>query len=106
MIAVAGGLVILGGASYVHLAVAGYALKGDPDAHTAMSEVWAVVFSVGLGLFMPIEQEITRFVVARRRGPLNAPVDGAQQLLRKGATLAAGMTVVAVILLAAFAHPI
>jgi O-antigen/teichoic acid export membrane protein len=106
MIAVASGLVILGGASYVHLAVAGHALKNDPGGHTAMSEVWAIVFSIGLGLFMPIEQEITRFVAARRSGPPKTPVDGAQQLLRKGATLAAGMVVVAAILLAAFAHPI
>jgi O-antigen/teichoic acid export membrane protein len=102
MIAVASGLVVLGGASYVHLAVAGHALTAE--RYSAMSVVWSIVFSIGIGLFMPIEQEITRIVAARRGkgGPAGRPVEGATEILRRGATLAVGLLAVIVILLAVF----
>lgn len=58
------GVAILALASYVHLAFAGHAL---PEAEMAnLSVLWAVVFTVGLGIFFPVEQEVTRVIAARR----------------------------------------
>lgn len=106
MIAVASGLVVLGGASYVHLSVASHLMN---DAHySAMSVVWSIVFSIGIGLFMPIEQEITRIVAARRGkgGQAGQPVDGASEILRRGVMLAFGLLAVILVLLVVFAHTI
>jgi O-antigen/teichoic acid export membrane protein len=103
MLAVGAGLVILGGASYVHLAVASRALS-RPD-YSAMSVVWAIVFSIGLGLFMPIEQEITRLVAARRAA--GGPAGGAGgPVLRRGAVLAAAVLALLLLAVVAAARPI
>lgn len=71
-IAVGGGLALLGAASYVHLGVAGHQLNASD--YSSLSVLWSIVFTVGLGLFMPIEQEVARLVATRRtdglpRGP-------------------------------------
>jgi O-antigen/teichoic acid export membrane protein len=57
------GIVVLGAASYVHLAVAGHTLGDTGMAH--VSVLWTIVMSVGVGLFMPVEQELTRIVAGR-----------------------------------------
>ncbi|MDG4831144.1 polysaccharide biosynthesis protein [Solwaraspora sp. WMMD1047] len=84
---VGAGLAVLGLAAYVHLAVAGHRL--DPAGYSSLSVCWAIVFTAGLGLFMPIEQEISCHVATRRRlGHPTRPT-----LLRVGvlAALAAGL---------------
>ncbi len=91
---VGAGLVVLGGASYVHLAVAGHALSHK--GYDALSVLWALVFSVGLGLFFPIEQEVTRIVAARRVG-----ADGSRPVFRRGAALSAALLLAIAVLLAA-----
>jgi O-antigen/teichoic acid export membrane protein len=58
------GVAVLGVAAYVHLAVAGHVLSSPYMAD--LSVVWSVVFSVGYGLFLPVEQELTRVSAARR----------------------------------------
>src|SRR5690242_16012879 len=58
------GVGVLGVASYVHLAIAGHALPREQMAN--LSVLWSVVFSVGYGFFLPVEQELTRVVAARR----------------------------------------
>lgn len=83
-LAVGAGLAVLGAASYVHLAIAGHALS--TPAMSSLSVLWSIVFSVGLGLFFPIEQEVTRLVAARRVGG-----DGVGPVLRSGALLAAAV---------------
>jgi O-antigen/teichoic acid export membrane protein len=94
-VSVGSGLVVLGLASYVHLAAAGRAL--DTAEYSNLSVVWAIVFSVGIGLFMPIEQEITRLVAARR-----VSGDGYANIYVRGALLALGfLTTAAVVLLVA-----
>ena len=106
MIAVACGLAVLGGASFVHLGVAGHAMTG---AHySAMLVVWSIVFSIGIGLFMPIEQEITRIVAARRGkgGTAGQPVEGAVAILRRGVTLAVGQLAAILVLLAVFGRTV
>jgi O-antigen/teichoic acid export membrane protein len=81
-LAVGAGLGVLGVSAYVHLAVAGHTL--DTADMSSVSVLWSIVFSVGPGLFLPIEQEIARIVSARRvHGQPAGPV------LRRGAVLAA-----------------
>lgn len=64
------GVAVLSVASYVHLAIAGHALSTDDMAN--MSVLWSVVFSLGYGLFLPVEQELTRVVAARRANGLGS----------------------------------
>lgn len=83
-LAVGAGLVILGAASYIHLAVAGHALT---DAGmSSLSVLWSIVFAIGLGLFFPIEQEVTRLVAARHLAG-----DGAGPIYRRAAILSAAL---------------
>jgi O-antigen/teichoic acid export membrane protein len=96
---VGSGLVVLGVASYVHLAVAGHAL--DEAASASLSVLWAIVFSVGIGLFMPIEQEITRLVAARRGSG-----DGPAPVYLRGAVLALGLLAATAVILVVGAGPI
>lgn len=98
-LAVGAGLAVLGVASYVYLAIAGHAL---PTADmSSISVLWTIVFSLGPGLFLPVEQEIARIVAARgiHRQPA-APVP------QRGATLAAGMLVLLLALLLAGGGPV
>ena len=48
---------------YAHLAVAGHSLPASGMA--ALSVLWSIVFLLGLGVFLPIEQELIRLVAAR-----------------------------------------
>jgi O-antigen/teichoic acid export membrane protein len=91
-IAVGTGLAVLGAASYVHLAVASHTLS---KAHySALAVLWSIVFTVGLGLFLPIEQEVTRIVASRRTAG-----DGIAPVYRRGALLALTMlTIICVVL--------
>ncbi|MEH0843568.1 polysaccharide biosynthesis protein [Micromonospora sp. CPCC 205711] len=63
-LAVGVGLALLGLASYVHLAVAGHAL--DAADYSSLSVLWSIVFTLGIGVFLPFEQETARVVAARR----------------------------------------
>jgi O-antigen/teichoic acid export membrane protein len=98
-LAVGSGLIVLGAASYVHLAVAGHALTSD--GYSALSVLWSLVFSIGVGLFFPIEQEITRLVAARR-----VAGDGYAPVFWRGAALSAGLLAAAGIGLVVLAGPV
>ncbi|MFI0939095.1 hypothetical protein [Streptomyces sp. NPDC021020] len=98
---VGGGTAVLGLASYVHLSAANHALSGDPDSTAAFSVLWTLVFSIGLGLFFPVEQEITRVVAARK-----VTGDGARPALRRGAMLSGALLCCALLPLAVLARPI
>ncbi|MFG2235448.1 lipopolysaccharide biosynthesis protein [Streptomyces sp. NPDC048723] len=96
---VAGGTAVLGAASYIHLAVAGHSLSEAEKA--GVSVLWTLVMSVGIGLFFPIEQELTRIVAARVvRG------EGAAPVLRKAGLLTGGILGAVLGALALFARPI
>ncbi|MEU7678204.1 polysaccharide biosynthesis protein [Micromonospora taraxaci] len=89
-IAVGAGLGLLGIASYVHLAVAGHSLSGTD--YNSLSVLWSIVFTLGIGVFMPIEQEVARVVAARHsQGLPPGPV------LARGVTVAAAMLAVLVL---------
>ncbi|MFJ7065663.1 hypothetical protein [Streptomyces sp. NPDC101115] len=93
------GTALLGGANYVHLAAAGHSLSVDDMA--SFSVLWTVVASIGLGLFFPVEQEVTRVVAARV-----VAGDGALPVLRRGAVLSFGLLAAVLLPLAVFAGQI
>jgi O-antigen/teichoic acid export membrane protein len=98
-VAVGAGLAVLGAASYVHLAVASHTLS---KAHySALAVLWSIVFTVGLGLFLPIEQEVTRIVAGRRSAG-----EGIAPVYRRGALLALTILAVICVVLAFTAGPI
>uniref|UniRef100_A0AAU2JQB6 Polysaccharide biosynthesis protein n=1 Tax=Streptomyces sp. NBC_00049 TaxID=2903617 RepID=A0AAU2JQB6_9ACTN len=80
------GTVVLGAASYIHLMAAGHSL--DTDGMAALSVLWTILMSVGIGLFFPVEQEITRIVAAHR-----VAGTGVSGVLRQIAGLTLGMVV-------------
>ena len=87
-------LVINGVADYIFLTASGRAL--GPDLFTQISVLWAVLFLVGNGLYIPVEQELGRSISARRARGI-----GYGSLVRR-VSIAAGSTfaVVAVVMAA------
>ncbi len=57
------GLLLDGVASYVFLSAAGRDL--GPDKFAVVSVLWVVLFLVGNGLFIPVEQELSRSIASR-----------------------------------------
>jgi O-antigen/teichoic acid export membrane protein len=93
------GLAVLGLASYVHLAVAGHALSAA--AYSSVSVLWSLVFSIGIGLFLPVEQEVSRLVAARAVAGV-----GVAPVLRTAGMLAGGVLAVLLAVLALAAGPL
>jgi O-antigen/teichoic acid export membrane protein len=58
------GLVVLGVSSYAFLALAGRGLDDAP--YSSLSVLWVLLFTVGPGIFLPLEQELGRVVSSRR----------------------------------------
>jgi len=87
------GLLAFGAASYVFLAASGRAL--GPARFASVSVLWAVLYLVGGGLFVPLEQELGRSVAARRATGL-----GYGALVRKVARIGCSAFVVVAIGLA------
>ena len=96
---VIGGTITLGLASYIQISVAGYGLDGTGRA--AMSALWSLVMTITLGLFFPVEQELTRVVAARVvRG------EGILPVLRRAGLFTLGMIAVMTLALALAAKPV
>ena len=96
---VGAGLLVLGGAAYIHLAVAGHSLSTRGMA--AMSVLWSIVFLLSLGLFFPVEQELIRHVAARV-----AAGEGILPVVRRATLLAGGILLVILVPLAIAARPL
>ncbi|MFE2107941.1 lipopolysaccharide biosynthesis protein [Kitasatospora sp. NPDC059463] len=96
---VIGGTVLLGAASYVHLMAAGYSL-GKPEM-ASVSLLWTILMSVGLGLFFPVEQELTRIVAARAVGG-----QGAAPVVRRILLITVGMLAVMAVGMAVAVRPL
>lgn len=79
-VAVAGGLGVLGVGTYGHLAIAGHAL--DDAGLSTLSVLWSVSLVASQGVFLPVEQEITRLVAAA-----TARGDGTGHVVRRAAAL-------------------
>ncbi|MFD9125788.1 lipopolysaccharide biosynthesis protein [Kitasatospora sp. NPDC059571] len=97
--AVAGGTVVMGIASYVHLGVAGHNLTVGAMAN--VSVLWTITMSIGIGLFFPIEQELTRIVAAR-----TARDRGATPVVRRATALTAAVLGAVLLALGLAADPI
>ena len=90
---------VLGAGMYVHLAVAGHSLPASGMA--AVSVLWSCVFLLGLGVFLPIEQELIRLVAAR-----TAVGDGVLPVVRRFCLLSAVILAVMFVPLAVAAGPL
>ncbi|MCL3862703.1 lipopolysaccharide biosynthesis protein [Actinotalea sp. K2] len=73
LLSVAVGLGIFGLSTYGYLGLAGRAL--DPEVFAPLAVLWTLLNAVGIGLFLPFEQEMGRRTAARRAvGDGNGPV--------------------------------
>jgi O-antigen/teichoic acid export membrane protein len=73
VVGVGGGLLVLGASSYVFLTVSAHVLS--PVAFSALSVLYTIVYALGPGVFLPIEQELGRALAHRReRGEGGGPV--------------------------------
>jgi O-antigen/teichoic acid export membrane protein len=93
------GLGVTGVAAYAFLVISARVL--GPAEYGGLSVLWALVFLIGGGFFLPLEQEVSRQLVARRVvGQGGAPVIRRALLLGSGlaAVLIAGITVLSPVL--------
>lgn len=88
--AVGAGLAVSAITSYVFVVIALNSLEGS--AKSAFSAFWAVIFVVGPGFFLPLEQEIGRALAHRR-----AQGEGGRPLVVRAARLGAIITAVLVV---------
>ncbi len=88
------GLAVTGIASYAFLVISARAL--GPDAYSGLAVLWAAVFLVGPGFFIPFEQEVARLLTHRR-----VHETGTGPVMRKATALGSAFT--ALILLGAIA---
>ena len=92
--AVAVGVGVLGLASFGYLVVAGRAL--GPERFGTVAVFWIVLNTLGAGLFLPLEQHVSRELAAGRSDGGAAGVDG-RRVLRRALGLSAAVTVVLVL---------
>jgi O-antigen/teichoic acid export membrane protein len=88
---VGAGLIIAGITTYAYLTIAKAAL--GKSAYGPLGVLWAVIFTAGPGFFLPIEQEVSRALAARR-----SRQQGAGPLLRRAATLGGGLLIILLVL--------
>jgi O-antigen/teichoic acid export membrane protein len=75
VLGVGGGLLVLGASSYVFLTLSAHMVAAD--AFSALSVLYTLVYALGPGIFVPIEQELGRALAHRReRGEGVGPVVG------------------------------
>ena len=91
------GLVVAGITTYAYLTLASVALTNK--AYGPLGVLWGVIFTAGPGFFLPIEQEVSRALAARR-----ARGEGTGPLLRRAATLGL-VLLVALIVISLIASP-
>ena len=90
--AVGVGLIIAGVSAYGFLFVADKALS--KTEYSPLGALWSLVFLVGPGLFLPLEQEISRALAERR-----ARHQGGAPVFRRAATVGVGLGLGVLILL-------
>ena len=98
-VAIGVGLVVLGLTSYAFLVLAGRAL--GPSRYASLSVTWALVFLLGPGFFLPLEQEVGRAVAARR-----AHGQGGGPVIRQAGLVGGGLAVLLVAVVAGAAAPL
>ena len=95
--AVALGLIVAGLSAYGFLFVADKALSDS--AYSPLGVLWSLVFLAGPGLFLPLEQEISRALAARR-----ARGEGGLPVVRRAATIGVGLGLAVLVALIASAR--
>jgi O-antigen/teichoic acid export membrane protein len=91
------GLLVAGLSAYGFLALAARTLTKAENA--PLSATWGLVFLLGPGLFLPLEQEVSRALAGRRvQGLGGAPV------LRRAATIGVGLGLAVLVILIATAR--
>lgn len=84
------GLVVAGITTYAYLTLASIALTNK--AYGPLGVLWGVIFTAGPGFFLPIEQEVSRALAARRsRG------EGSGPLLRRAGALGGALLALLVV---------
>ena len=84
-----GGLIIGGITAYAFLSISAHAL--DENASAPLAAIWAVMFTVAPGFFMPVEQEVSRAIATR-----GARGEGAGPLVKRATALAVGLLAILV----------
>jgi O-antigen/teichoic acid export membrane protein len=95
--AVGAGLIVAGLSAYGFLFVAHKAIS-DTE-YSPLGTLWSLVFLVGPGLFLPLEQEISRALAERR-----ARQQGGLPVVRRAATIGVGLGLGVLVLLIATAR--
>ena len=96
---VGAGLLVAGLSAYAFLALS-QRMLGE-HGRAPLGAQWSLVFLLGPGLFLPLEQEVSRALADRRtRGVGGAPV------VRRAATIGVGLLLGVLIVLIATARPI
>jgi O-antigen/teichoic acid export membrane protein len=90
--AVGAGLIVAGVSAYGFLFVADKALS--KAEYSPLAALWSLVFLVGPGLFLPLEQEISRALAERR-----ARNQGGAPVFRRAATIGVGLGLGVLVLL-------
>jgi O-antigen/teichoic acid export membrane protein len=97
-VTVALGLVVNGVFAYAFLGLAGRTL--GPDAYAPLAVLWAMIYLVGPGFFLPLEQEVSRALANRWAQGL-----GAGPLVRQAGMLGAAV-VAALLIVTAVLSPV
>jgi O-antigen/teichoic acid export membrane protein len=95
--AVGAGLIVAGVSAYGFLFVAHKAIS--ETEYSPLGTLWSLVFLVGPGLFLPLEQEISRALAERR-----ARHQGGLPVVRRAATIGVGLGLAVLVLLIATAR--
>lgn len=85
------GLMVLGATSYVYLFFAARGLS--PSQFVEVTIVWTTLFTIGPGLFLPIEQEIARHISSTGSGQNSS--SATRRLIRLGGLLTGGFVLLA-----------
>lgn len=86
-LAVGVGLLVSGVAAYVFLIVADHALRAEgPDNVAPLTAIWAMIFTLGPGFFLPLEQEVSRATAGRKAQGI-----GAGPLVHRAAVFGGGL---------------
>ena len=89
-LAVGVGLIIGGITAYAFLSISAHVL--DENASAPLAAIWAVMFTVAPGFFMPVEQEVSRAIASR-----GARGQGAGPLVKRAAALGIGLLAILVV---------
>lgn len=95
--AVGAGLIVAGISAYGFLVVADKALT--KSEYSPLGALWSLVFLAGPGMFLPLEQEISRALAERR-----ARNQGGLPVVRRAATIGVGIGLAVLVLLIATAR--